>query len=279
MDWIIGFVCSTCIASLAYWKRSLSASGMLAAIVVGMLFYALGSIAWFGTLIAFFISSSLLSKWKQRVKREAESIYHKSGRRDAGQVIANGGIGLLLCAIHAWSPQPIFWYAFLGVMATVNADTWATEIGGLSKNDPISIISGARVAKGTSGAISALGMIATILGALFIGFVAWFFMIVGDLREYIEVASTNGGLFFLACLVSAGVAGVIGSLVDSLFGATIQTMYRCSVCGKEVERTQHCNSQTTWIRGIRGMSNDLVNMISSIIGGLVGAVLAVVLLH
>ncbi|MGZ4122927.1 MAG: DUF92 domain-containing protein, partial [Tumebacillaceae bacterium] len=57
MDWWIGLLGSVLIAGLAYWKRSLSLSGAVAAVVVGTLLYGLGSVAWFGTLILFFVSS------------------------------------------------------------------------------------------------------------------------------------------------------------------------------------------------------------------------------
>jgi uncharacterized protein (TIGR00297 family) len=138
-DWLIGLVGSGVIAGLAYWKRSLSGSGALAAMAVGTVLYALGSAAWYGTLIAFFITSSLLSKWKQKQKAAVESGYEKTGRRDAGQVFANGGLGVLLCLLNHVAPHPAWWLAFVGVMATVNADTWATEIGGLINRPPRSI--------------------------------------------------------------------------------------------------------------------------------------------
>ena len=83
--------------------------GLIAAVLLGTSMFALGNIAWFGTLIAFFISSSLLSKLKHQRKSAAESGYAKGGRRDAGQVAANGGLGLLLCIGNAIWPDPVWW--------------------------------------------------------------------------------------------------------------------------------------------------------------------------
>ncbi|MGZ4135125.1 MAG: DUF92 domain-containing protein, partial [Tumebacillaceae bacterium] len=227
MDWWIGLLGSVLIAGLAYWKRSLSLSGAVAAVVVGTLLYGLGSVAWFGTLILFFVSSSLLSKWKQKQKAKVEASYEKTGRRDAGQVLANGGLGVLLCIADALWPHPLWFLAFVGVMASVNADTWATEIGGLSQKPPRSILSGKVVPAGTSGGVSALGMYATIAGAFFIGVVAW--LLAGG--------SLGNGL---GVVVIGTVAGVVGSLVDSLLGACLQVMYRCESCDREVERHEHC---------------------------------------
>jgi hypothetical protein len=117
VEWLIGLACSVGIAGAAYAKRSLAGSGFLAAVMLGTVMFALGSAVWFGSLIAFFVSSSLWSKWKKHAKEEAESGYEKSGTRDAGQVFANGGLGLLLCGANWAYPHPLWWYAFLGVMA------------------------------------------------------------------------------------------------------------------------------------------------------------------
>lgn len=274
MEWLIGLACSTGIAGAAYIKRSLSGSGFLAAMILGTVMYALGSPVWFGSLIAFFISSSLLSKWKKHAKEEAESGYEKTGRRDAGQVLANGGLGLLLCTINWAFPYPLWWYAFLGVMAAVTADTWATEIGGLSRTPPRSIKTGQRVQPGTSGGVSGLGMGASLAGGLFIGAVAWLLLSVSSHPAPEAVATT---LRPAAWIGIAGMAGIIGSLADSWIGATWQQMYRCGICGREIEQARHCGMPAMRIRGRSGWNNDAVNVTGSLAGGVSAVLLALVL--
>ena len=168
---ILGAAGSSLIAALAYRFRSLSRSGMWSAIIMGTSYVTLGGPLWFGVLLAFFLSSTGWSKWKRhhRKKQQAESSYAKSGRRDAWQVWANGGLGLLLCAGHAVWPSAGWVFAFVGVMGAVNADTWATEIGALSRSAPRALLSGKPVTPGTSGGVTVLGSAAALAGAAFIG--------------------------------------------------------------------------------------------------------------
>lgn len=260
MEWIWGLTGSLIIAGAAYWKGSLSLSGSAAAVLLGTSMFALGNLAWFGTLIAFFISSTLLSKLKHQRKSAAESGYAKGGRRDAGQVAANGGLGLLLCIGNAVWPDPAWWIIFVGVMATVNADTWATEIGGMSVSTPRSIINGMRVPAGTSGGVTELGLLASLLGGAFIGLVSGWFNQIGDSGYRIGTLA--------ALIILGAVSGLIGSLADSWLGATFQVMYRCNVCGKTIEKQFHCSQKAAQIRGARWMTNDLVNAVSSLVGGI-----------
>ncbi|WP_426452312.1 DUF92 domain-containing protein [Paenibacillus sp. S-38] len=262
-DLLIGLLGSAVIAGAAYLKRSLSLSGFLAAVLLGTLMYAAGSAAWFGTLIAFFITSSLLSKWKAKRKAAAEEGYAKSGRRDAGQVLANGGLGLLLCLGAVLWPHPAWWAAFIGVMATVTADTWATEIGGLSPTAPRSIVTLRKVAAGTSGGVTPLGIGASAAGGLFIGAAAW---ALGLLSA--DPAIPAGAVRSAAGLCAMGLAGgLAGSLADSWLGAVCQAMYRCSVCGRDIEKNRHCGAAAVPVRGFSWMTNDLVNFLSSAAGG------------
>jgi uncharacterized protein (TIGR00297 family) len=277
MEWIIGLAGSLAIAGAAYWKRSLSMSGAAAAVAVGTLMYGLGSAVWFGTLIAFFLSSTLWSKFKKKAKASAESGYEKSGRRDAGQVLANGGAALALCAAYSFWPHPFWWYSFLGVMAAVNADTWATEIGGLSKSPPRSITTMKRVTAGTSGGVSALGLAASMAGGLFIGVIAGLLLMAVPGQEEVT-GSLSAGQTLLAWACVGLAAGTVGSLTDSLLGATVQLMFRCDACGRDVEQRHHCGKPASRIRGVAGWNNDAVNIAGSLAGGVFAAVAAALLL-
>ncbi|QHW30607.1 DUF92 domain-containing protein [Paenibacillus rhizovicinus] len=260
MDWWIraaaGVLGSGLIAASAYRLRALSGSGAWSAAVMGTGYVALGGPLWFGALLAFFLSSTLWSKWKKRhaKKKAAEANYAKSGRRDAFQVWANGGLGLLLCLAHAIWPAAGWMYAFAGVMGAVNADTWATEIGALSRRAPRSVLNGRPVTAGTSGGVTALGSAAALAGAAFIGAVA----------AVLAPAGAGPG----ALLAAAAVAGTAGAFADSLLGATVQAMYRCRACGTETERAEHCGAAAVRIRGCAVMTNDAVNFASSAVAGL-----------
>ncbi|MCM3627160.1 DUF92 domain-containing protein [Paenibacillus glycanilyticus] len=266
---LAGLVGSGLIAVAAYRTRSLSGSGAWSALIMGTGFVTLGEPVWFGCLIAFFVSSTIWSKWKKRhrAKAAAEANYEKTGRRDAGQVWANGGIGLVLCAGHALQPDIAWLFAYIGVMAAVNADTWATEIGALSRTAPRSITTGKRVKPGTSGAITPLGTLAALAGAAFIGGVAAALLALPQQADAAAISASGGAA---AVVIAAAAAGLAGCFADSLLGATGQAMYRCRVCGSETERAAHCGQAAERVRGLAALNNDRVNLLSSVFAGLLG---------
>ncbi|MGC5771217.1 DUF92 domain-containing protein [Paenibacillus pabuli] len=267
MDWIIGAVCAFIVAGAAYAKKSLTLSGCLAAIIMGTIYYGAGNLFWFGTLLLFFITSTLFSKFRKDRKQELEKSYAKTGNRDAGQVMANGGIGMFLCLGNWVLPHPAWLYAFIGVMATVTSDTWATEWGSLSRKPPRSVLTWKVLIPGTSGGVSLLGTLAAAIGGALIGVGASFFSWVSGIEGM--------GLLSWACLGLIG--GLAGAFADSYLGATVQYMYRCTVCGREVEVSEHCGHPTVRSRGWTWMSNDLVNVLSSIIGGCLAIGLGIIL--
>jgi uncharacterized membrane protein len=63
---IIGIVISLFIAGLAYLKKSLDKSGLYTATILGAVIYTFGGIVIWGSLIAFFISSSLITKFSEK---------------------------------------------------------------------------------------------------------------------------------------------------------------------------------------------------------------------
>lgn len=271
MYWIIGALCALLVSGAAYWKRSLSLSGMLAATVMGTVYFGAGNLFWFGILLLFFITSSLFSKFRGARKQELEKTYAKSGRRDAGQVLANGGLGMAACIGNAIWPGPLWSYLFVGAMAAVTADTWSTEWGGLSRKPPRSVLTWKPVPAGTSGGVSMLGSAAAMAGALMIGGASWVLLGWTGVEDMVgtEVRLTSyPPLSLWQWLVIGGLSGFAGAFADSLLGATLQRMKRCAVCGKSVEVDNHCGSPTLPERGIRWMSNDAVNLLSSLLAAL-----------
>jgi uncharacterized protein (TIGR00297 family) len=253
----LGFTAAVLIALAGYRARALTADGALAAIVAGTLVFGCGGFRWAAVMVGFFVLSSALSRVGKRRKRSAAQIVEKGSRRDATQVLANGGIAALLALSHQLSGSDVLFPAFLGTMAAATADTWSTEIGGLSRRPPRSIVSGKIVAPGVSGGVTLLGLFAAALGGLTIGGIggAW---------------SANA----FRLLILGMIAGLAGSLFDSVLGASIQRTYRCPACGTFTEHPIHdCGTMTEAVRGIPFVNNDAVNGLTTLFGAIVGAVL------
>lgn len=256
MQIITGLVLAALIGIAAWRAGALSASGFWAALMVGGLLYGLGGFPWAALLLTFFVSSSALSRLFPRQKGLLVEKFAKGTRRDWGQVLANGGLGAALVVLQALFPgrsEP--WLAFVGAMAAVNADTWATELGVLSPTPPRLITSGRPVERGASGGVSQAGYLAALAGSLLVGAVAAVF-----------TPELKAGWL----LVGAAAAGVLGSSFDSYLGATLQAIYRCSTCRKETERhpTHTCGGETIQVRGLAWLNNDWVNLACSLAGAL-----------
>ncbi|MGD8473514.1 MAG: DUF92 domain-containing protein [Anaerolineae bacterium] len=270
---LLGLFLSAAVASLGYWRRALSRSGVAGAILVGTLIFGFGGWEWGLLLIAFFVSSSWLSHYRKTDKVLVAEKFSKGMRRDIGQTLANGGLGAILAVVYARNPEPLLFAAFVGVMATVTADTWATELGILSRVPPRLITSGDVVPPGTSGGVSTLGTWSSVAGALLIGTVATALVQVGSL-----LGGNSWSLRATSYTLLAVVGGLVGALFDSLLGATVQGIYYCAQCAKETESpVHHCGTPAQPLRGWTWLNNDLVNFLASVVGGLAAASLALIL--
>jgi len=252
----VGLVLSAAIGLLAYRRGSLARSGVLGAVLTGTLHFGFGGLTWGLTLIAFFISSTLLGKFRAHEKESIARQYAKGGQRDFGQTLANGGAGAALAVAFALHPTAWLFAAFVGATATVNADTWATELGPLSRRPPQLLTTGRVVPPGTSGGVTVLGTAAALAGAMLIGFVAW------------GLAALFGAGSVAAWVPLVGaIAGLGGALADSVLGATLQAQYQ-DATGAVTEQ-----AGVTRVRGLRWMTNDAVNFLASLMGASIGALL------
>lgn len=249
---LLGLALATAIAIAAQRARVLSRSGVVAAAVIGTVATAAGW-RWCVLLLAFFFSSSLLSRWRRDVKaRVTRPIVEKDGPRDAWQVLANGGV-FAACALGALGAPSVHWsVAGLGALAVATADTWATEVGTAVGGVPRTILGLREVPPGTSGAVTWAGTLAMLAGAAFLGTVAW-----------------RGGLEWWVAL-AGGAGGVAGAMTDTLLGGTVQARRWCPRCEAPTERRVHdCGSPTTGRGGWTHLGNDGVNLTSCAAGALV----------
>lgn len=265
-----GLLLSTVIGLAGYSRGALSRSGVLGAIITGTPILAFGGLIWAILLVSFFVSSSALSHYRARFKVRLADKFQKGSRRDLAQALANGGWAAVLAFAFTTWHAPIIFAAFLGALATVTSDTWATEIGVLSTQMPRLISSGRPVPAGTSGGVTALGTATAFLGAAFIGVMAAVLLAFAAALPGLGLDSLGKLLppsKWGALVLVTAISGLAGSSFDSLLGATLQGMYFCDFDQKETERRIHsCGRRTRLVRGYRWMDNDLVNFVSSFIG-------------
>jgi len=251
---LLGLALSTLIGYAGYRRGALTGSGWLGALITGTSIFGFGGLDWGLLLIAFFVPSSLLTRYKESAKAEAAEAFAKGGPRDLGQALANGGVATAIAALSGLGGEsPLLFATFVGALAEANADTWATELGILAQQKPRLITTGREVAPGTSGGVTGFGTGAALAGAALIGGLAALFR--ADWR----------------LLPIGAFAGLAGSLLDSLLGATVQGIYYSEKRGQETEKPfDRDGTPNRHLRGWTWMNNDVVNLLGTTVGALLG---------
>jgi uncharacterized protein (TIGR00297 family) len=252
-DWWAALLVAALFALLVRAARLLTLSGAVATFIVGFVTFGLGGGKFTVPLLTFFFTSSLLSRVGRRLKAGADARTAKGATRDYAQVLANGGAATIIVLLfwltaHRWPIEQTrtLLMLYLAALATVNADTWATEIGGLSRSAPRLLSNWKRAPTGASGAVTALGLAAALAGSFVVTGAGWL------------VWRLSPPEFIAVCW-----AGFLGSFIDSLLGASVQALYRHPVTGEFTERTVVEGVKTVKARGIAWMNNDVVNFLAS----------------
>ena len=217
-----------------YSKLTLKAS--LIAFIMGTAIYYYSGFNFYFILVLFLLSSSLISMFKKENKHKV---------RDAKQVLVNGIIPFILGILFYRTNNQIYEILYFISIAGATADTWASEIGVLSMEKPIGIVTNKKMEKGLSGGITLLGTIASLLGSLLISI-------------FYFKTSLYIGLIILFF-------GFLISLIDSIIGDLFQAKYQRQ--NKIIEE-----KTDKLVKGYFFVTNNFVNLVSVLIGILIAFV-------
>uniref|UniRef100_A0A1B6MIJ3 Transmembrane protein 19 n=1 Tax=Graphocephala atropunctata TaxID=36148 RepID=A0A1B6MIJ3_9HEMI len=229
--WLFSVLTPICFASYGLKKKSLSVSGALLGLLIGFVL-TLSSYLFLVCLMTFFVTSSRATKFRSKLKSKFEDEFKEGGQRNWVQVLCNSGMALQLALLYIldsgcgertidfYNDYRASWLSLgiLGVFACCNGDTWASELGTVVGNSsPFLVTTGRRVPRGTNGGVSPAGLLFSLLGGLVIG--AAYYVALCYLVDTTQLAHSPAQW---PVILWGAFAGLVGSLVDSFLGATIQ---------------------------------------------------------
>nr|ADO27811.1 transmembrane protein 19 [Ictalurus furcatus] len=271
--WLFSVLVPLIITSRALKNKSLDFGGCLGALLVGFIL-TLANMSFLAALFAFFITSSKLTRWKGAVKKRIDSEYKEGGQRNWIQVFCNGGVPTELALLYMIEVGPgempvdftmqysASWMclSLLGALACSTGDTWASEVGPvLSKSQPRLITTWTEVPAGTNGGVTIVGLVASFLGGATVGTAYFIF-------QLLLVSDLNMAAPQWPIVAYGAVAGLLGSLLDSLLGAVMQYSGYDESTGKVVNFE---SPKVKWICGKPILDNNGVNLFSSILIALI----------
>lgn len=194
--------------------RPLDKEGLVLAIAMGAIIAVFGGFEYLILMLGFFFLALVVTGYEHGIKREMGIYEHERGWEN---VLSNG----LLPTILAFLSPSIGPLPFIGCLAAVTADKFASEIGVLG-GTPVNLANLKPAKPGVSGAVTVMGTVASLAGAVAIGFIAIYLF---DINATIALILGFGGL--------------LGSVVDSAFGILEEkgigtkgtTNFICSIVG------------------------------------------------
>lgn len=195
---------------LAAWlsikMKKLTVAGGIAGAVVGFLVFAGARYSGLLMLATFFILGTLATSWKKAEKLNFKPQSDRTVKRDAWQVLANGGVaailGLLAILIPVYANE--FRIMIAAALASATADTLSSELGMIYGHKFFNILTFKKDQKGLDGVISVEGLLIGGFGSAIIA--------------AIYLAADIGSPSFWLIII----CGTAGNLADSVLGATLE---------------------------------------------------------
>lgn len=225
-------------ALYALYKNKITIPGIILAWILGIIITYCGGIFAFIALALTFVLTILSDKLKKDKEDEVRTIY---------QIISNVLTAALCMVLYYIKGSYIFAVMYYAVIAGSLGDTFASSFGSISHEKPRNPLTFKIMKKGESGAVSIVGICASLLAGFIIAAV-----------YYTAYKNISNSLMIV-------LMGGVGSYFDSIMGAITQAKYECTVCHKQVEKPIHHKKKTKLLKGYVFMDNNTVNLLSNIL--------------
>jgi len=249
-------VLAALVAFITVKKKAFTIPAALAACIMLVLSAICG--AWAGIVIvlaAYLTIFAVDMIIGERSEKITGSINQRSGARGLVQVIANAFASTVAAVFSFILKKPELMIVYAAALTECLADSLASDIGVLSKKDPVDICRIKRIKRGLSGGISLLGTLSALAGCVLMCLISFIFFGIS-----------------VKVVVAVLVIPMIGILIDSILGSLVQAKYKCTVCRKSTEKKVHCSQKTDHVGGLKLINNDSVNIISNFLTAILAAV-------
>lgn len=209
-------------------KGKLDVAGALTGGVIGFLIFMGAGFTGIAMIGTFFILGTAATSWKMKQKQQLLLAEREKGRRNAIQVIANGGVAAVAGLLIILFPEhkELFRIMMAASLASATADTLSSELGNVYGKRYYNIVSFQSDKRGLDGVVSLEGSLFGVAGSLVIALI------------YALGFSWGSAVWIIV------VAGVLGNILDSILGATLQRRHY--------------------------LNNDAVNLLNTLLAALIG---------
>lgn len=239
------------LVALALYKKVLTLPATATAFIVlvlSALFTGYTGVTVFSLSFALAALLSLVKREKRKAREEG--LYPRVGARGIVSVLANSLPALIYGAVYFGTGIRAFFIASAVTVVAGVADSFASDIGIIGEGKVVSILTFKEVPRGMSGGVSLLGTLSALLSSLFVSLALFAVGEIGLKGAWVVPLSA-----------------FLGTIIDSILGASVQRAYKCRVCGKLTERKSHCDTPTDKIKGLAIVDNNVVNVISLLLAG------------